>query len=427
MSAILRYLPALALLASACVSPEENIQIGQEVMPLNLPNGFPFLNPDGLSSTVSTLGSVDLDNEFLQEFGTNDRTCVHCHLPNESWAVSATGVQLRFLLTRGRDPIFRLVDGANSPNADVSTLQARKEAYSMLLSRGVIRVGLPMPATAEFELVAVDDPYGFASAAELSLFRKPLPSATLTVAPAVMWDGRETGPDLFSILAQQSNNATLGHAQASSPLPVAARESIVDFETALFNAQIFDFDAGWLDEDGALGGPTALSTQAEIAAPFNLFDAWADLPGTDDESLAREAIARGQALFNTKPNAGGGTCRGCHNLSNIGTSANPIFFDINISDVEFHEPDFPLYTLRRLSTGELKETSDPGRAMITGLWNDIGRFKTPTLRGLSARAPYFHNGIAATLADVVTFYEQSLGFNFTPAEEADLVAFLKAL
>jgi len=51
----------------------------------------------------------------------------------------------------------------------------------------------------------------------------------------------------------------------------------------------------------------------------------------------------------------------------------------------------------------------------------------PTLRALSARAPYFHNGIASTIEDVVRHYERRLGFVFTDEERADLVAFLKAL
>lgn len=45
----------------------------------------------------------------------------------------------------------------------------------------------------------------------------------------------------------------------------------------------------------------------------------------------------------------------------------------------------------------------------------------------SPRAPYFHNGIAATLGDVVRHYETHLGFKFTDEERADLVVFLNAL
>ena len=89
--------------------------------------------------------------------------------------------------------------------------------------------------------------------------------------------------------------------------------------------------------------------------------------------------------------------------------------------------DLPLYTFRNRTTGETRQLTDAGRGQVTGLWNDLGRFKTPTLRALAARAPYFHNGIAPTLDAVVRHYEQHLGFSFTDEERADLVAFLNAL
>jgi cytochrome c peroxidase len=87
----------------------------------------------------------------------------------------------------------------------------------------------------------------------------------------------------------------------------------------------------------------------------------------------------------------------------------------------------PLYTLRNNTTGETVQTTDPGRALITGKWKDIGRFKGPSLRGLAARAPYFHNGMAATLDDVVKFYDDRFSLKLSVQEKADLVAFLKAL
>jgi cytochrome c peroxidase len=54
-------------------------------------------------------------------------------------------------------------------------------------------------------------------------------------------------------------------------------------------------------------------------------------------------------------------------------------------------------------------------------------FKGPVLRGLAARAPYFHNGLAGTLADVVAFYDRRFGIGLTAQDTADLVAFLRAL
>ena len=76
---------------------------------------------------------------------------------------------------------------------------------------------------------------------------------------------------------------------------------------------------------------------------------------------------------------------------------------------------------------ELVETTDPGRAMVTGKWSDVGKFKGPVLRALAARPPYFHDGSAATLAEVVRFYDTRFQARFTAQEKADLIAFLQAL
>ena len=69
------------------------------------------------------------------------------------------------------------------------------------------------------------------------------------------------------------------------------------------------------------------------------------------------------------------------------------------------------------------QTTDPGRAMVTGKWNDVSRVKGPILQALAPRAPYFHNGSAATLEDVVDFYNTRFAIGLTDQEKADLVAF----
>jgi cytochrome c peroxidase len=86
----------------------------------------------------------------------------------------------------------------------------------------------------------------------------------------------------------------------------------------------------------------------------------------------------------------------------------------------------PLYKVKNKTTLEERETTDPGRALRSGRWADMDRFKTPSLRGLAARAPYFHNGIAASLTEVVR-HEVALDFEYSDQERADLVAFLEAL
>jgi cytochrome c peroxidase len=89
--------------------------------------------------------------------------------------------------------------------------------------------------------------------------------------------------------------------------------------------------------------------------------------------------------------------------------------------------DMPLYTLRNKATGELQKTTDPGRGLITGKWSDIGRFKVPTLRGLAARAPYFHNGMATELGNVLDFYDRRFQIGLNNRERLDLILFLRTL
>ena len=105
----------------------------------------------------------------------------------------------------------------------------------------------------------------------------------------------------------------------------------------------------------------------------------------------------------TVPDPFTGTCTTCHDSPNAGDHSVKAPLNIGLTDASRRTSDLPLYTLRRISTGETVQTTDPGRAMVTGKWADVGQFKGPVLRALAARAPYFHNGSAATLEEVVRF------------------------
>ena len=438
-------------------------------------DGLVTRDASGWLQTSTPGGRIDQGNPFFRSLGSNGRTCNSCHRQAEGWTISATEVQHRFVATRGTDPIFRPVDGANSPLADVSTLAARAAAYSMLLDHGVIRVSLPIPATAEFKLTAVDDPYGYASAQALSLFRRPLPATNLIWDTAVMWDGRETYlpfkppmdaginvGDLRLSLASQALHAVLGHEQAALAPSQSALDAIVGFELHLVTAQYYDNQAGLLNEDNGMGGAEVLAQQKFWVGindslgndpsldPFDprvmrLFDHWREPDRSrrlDPRSMARAAIARGQELFNSMPilitGVAGlndvtgqavirGTCGTCHDSPNIGNHSVAAPLNIGIADANRRTPDMPLYTLTNIKTGQVVRTTDPGLAMLTGKWADIGKFKGPNLRGLAARAPYFHNGSAATLHDVVDFYDTRFNIGMTEQQKRDLVAFLSAL
>lgn len=88
--------------------------------------------------------------------------------------------------------------------------------------------------------------------------------------------------------------------------------------------------------------------------------------------------------------------------------------------------------------GVRPSAEDIGRAVVTGGLNDTGAFKTPTLRNLELRPPFFHNGRFATIEDVVAFYNRGGDFpnepshdsrvhplGLPPGAQSDLAAFLK--
>lgn len=423
----------------------------------------------GQLRTITTSGRFDLENPFFQDLGTNGRVCFTCHRPDQGWTITPDDVQRRFFESKGRDPIFRNNDGSNCEGADIGTLSKRRTAFSLLLTRGLMRIGLEVPAGAEFTIDDVDDPYGCrASSGMVSMYRRPLPATNLGFLSAVMWDGRESsaGTTILQDLAQQADDATINHAQAIRHLTIDEQQAIVAFETALFTAQAASDDAGSLRAEGATGGPGPLSvvpffigindpvglnptgTAFEPHA-FSLFDAWTHASGPSQRiRRARRAIARGQDIFNTRPivltGVAGlnnqtfpngvtvpdpfiGSCTTCHDTPNAGNHSVKASLNIGLTDATRRTADMPLYTLRRIATGDTIQTTDPGRAMVTGQWADIGKFKGPILRGLAARAPYFHNGFAATLDEVIDFYESRFNIGLTAEERADLLAFLQTL
>ncbi|HEU4583040.1 MAG TPA: hypothetical protein VFS67_32495 [Polyangiaceae bacterium] len=326
---------------------------------------------------------------------------------------------------------------------------------------------------------------------ELFLFRRPLPSTNLIFNSAVMWDGRETVqlPDttagqqsveaLLFDLAHQANDATIGHAQGASIAGTAAEADMVAFEANLYSAQVLQqFQHVGLDQDGAHGGAAYL---ADTVAPqffigvndplkpgftnrvFDIFSAWEPgSPGSSSLKKSAQAIGRGEAIFNNArftihdvpglnsvpgnplynpadPLAGQDIVAGCglcHNSPNVGNHSTALAINIGVTMADPINNDgspndtldlshLPVY---QLSNGvSTVSVTDPGKALISGKFTDVGKTKGPNLRGLASRAPYFHNGSAATLTDVVDFYNARFDMGLSEAEVSDLVAFLEAL
>ena len=470
---------------------------GQRTPPL-IPRFQANLDPHGIVATDQPGGATSTaNNPFFQSLGTNGRTCFTCHQPQTGWSISAASAKARFARSRGTDPLFRLVDGATCPSDVVSTPAAKRNAYGLLIDKGLIRIGLAIPSNTQFEVTAVTDPYncttnpttGLTSPTSgiVSVYRRTLPSTNLSFLSTVMWDGREPS------LAHQALDATLVHAQGNNPGPTTAQQNqIVQFETGIYTAQIFDKGAHRLTAPSSnltviepipnldpvqcfqaivaqTGGPHALAQLAPaffigINDPlglnpcgtaftsniFNLYAGWETLQGNDNKTKHRQSVARGEIVFNTKLiNITGvaglndalnedtipGFCGTCHDSPNVGNHSVKAPLNIGITDANPSPPaldisGLPVFTLHCITgplAGQTFEVTDPGRALITGNCADIGKTKGPILRGLAARAPYFHNGSAATLLDAVDFYDQRFNIGFTDQEKQDLVNFLQTL
>jgi hypothetical protein len=283
-------------------------------------------------------------------------------------------------------------------------------------------------------------------------------------------------------LAHQDDSATLGHEQRTESIrETPAASDLVGFELSLHVAQLTQGSLR-LDAKGARGGPTYLGEararsffigendpagQGFDREVFRIFRAWE--PGTDGRfrphlTAAQKAIGRGERIFNTRtfsitdvPGLNGakddplsssddplfdkpitGTCSTCHNAFDVGSHSTPLFLGIGVTlakptDGAGHSiagildiANLPVYSLRS-SSGATAEVTDPGRALVTGHFADAGKTKVPGLRGLPARAPYFHNGSAPDLATVIRFYDARFQIGLSEQEGSDLAAFLAAL
>ena len=123
-----------------------------------------------------------------------------------------------------------------------------------------------------------------------------------------------------------------------------------------------------------------------------------------------ESAQKGLTLFRDKAR-----CTKCHS-------------GFNFTDEKFHN----------IGIGWDDNKVDLGRYMVTGTAEELGAFKTPTLREISRSAPYMHDGRFKTLEDVVNFYNKGgvknphqdpliLPLELTKEEKQDLVQFLRTL
>ncbi len=271
-------------------------------------------------------------------------------------------------------------------------------------------------------------------------------------------------------LGTQAIEAAITHLQFDGRLPPEQLERIVEFEQQIYTAQVFDHAAGDLMEpDGPPGlGVRNVADGREGVLGNNitnyvipLGEKWHRLPASENaESEARRSIARGHDIFMFRTfwikdamhlntvglgNPTKRTCATCHGMHMMGMDIANGWMDIGTTNLPWarEEPQnpwnarqeqMPLFKITckpdvppHPFLGRVIYTQDPGRALISGKCNDVGAIVMQQFRGLAARAPYFVNGSASSLRELVDFYDRRFNIGLTDQERDDLVRFLSVL
>lgn len=222
-------------------------------------------------------------------------------------------------------------------------------------------------------------------------------------------------------------------------------------------------NAGWLLHMNWDGSAENLEDQAfePLTNPVEMHNTWpnavAELQSHDeypdlffeafgtrtiDSVLVVKALAQFERTFISSNSKWDRYLRGEVQLSASETKGFEVFFTEK-GDC-FHCHSTILYTDNDFHNNGLDSVfTDMGLAAVTGNSNDVGRFKTPTLRNLQFTAPYMHDGRFASIEEVVDFYSEGVkfsttidplmkkvnqgGVNLTEEEKANLIAFLKTL
>jgi len=347
------------------------------------------------------------------------------------------------------------------------------------------------PIEPEFDIEVAADPTGCNTdaahglqAGTISVFRRPRVAANLThvIRPRNVFNtktgypvdkdpdtGERVSMNLLSdarqpTLKMQASEAAAAHLEHSKPLEQPMLQQIVDFQSRVFVAQAEDLRAGSLTVPGTPPslGPHAIAHQKTGGLGDNLenpvfgnFDAWRSRTERDGTASIRSrhqaSIARGHDVFFLRPfwirdavhlnSIGLGnpikrTCSTCHNAIMTGQDIAPGWMDIGVANQPWANPrpDLPLFKVTCKASavphpylGRTIFTHDPGRALISGRCEDIGSINIQQMRGLAARAPYFSNGSARDLQELVEFYDRRFEMQLTEQEREDLVNFLSVL
>jgi hypothetical protein len=453
--------------------------------------GAEYANAAGAVGILNASGRVETrGHPFFEPIGANGRACVTCHQPAEAMSISAATIARRWEETKGADPLFAAIDGSNCPTLPQGERASHSLAIERGLFRVALpwppkRRPDGAPNEPEFTIEVVRDPtgcntsplYGLNSpAATISVFRRPRMVANMkyvdvegpvfnpkNIAMANPVDRETRKPSNLNLLSDaralslthQARDAASYNLERATPLTDEQVSRIVGFERQVYVAQSRDrFGADF----AAAGMPPGLGPRAMLegkpgvpGGAFKSFEAWKSAAPAGEAQAFRASVARGAEVFSSRTffirdamhintvglgNPAKGTCATCHTMPLTGMQPTSGWVDVGAANAPFasESPELPLFKITcspdappHLFLGRVIYTQDPGRALISGRCMDVGSVVMGQLRGLSARAPYFANGSARNLREVVDFYDRRFNIRYSEQEKQDLVNFLSVL
>lgn len=341
----------------------------------------------------------------------------------------------------------------------------------------------------DFRIEVVRDPNGCNSgpkygpaAGNVSVYRRPRPLANMKYLLAVGFpfdpkqgyalpldpdshkpmSGNLMADNRTGNLRLQMEDAGGTHLEFKGRLTREQIDRITDFELRIFAAQQTSNRGGAVDTLGAKGGPAKLRDSepgqlGSIGEPvWSEFAAWENIPPAEaaklkpEELAFRQSVARGAKVFRDRTflitdsaginsrigfgNPVRNSCVFCHNMTQMGNDVAPGQVDLGTTTMPFADPmpDLPLFRITCLKAphphyGRVFYTMDPGFGLTSGRCADVGKITLQSMRGLSARAPYFSNGLAKDLRGVVDYYDRRYNIGYTEQEKQDLVNLMSVL
>lgn len=358
---------------------------------------FPAANPDGFAKRQ--LGRALFWDEQLSS--TQTVACATCHIPSAGGSDPRSGAATVHL---GADGVLGTADDAVGSPGVIANLPSGLYTKVEQFELGAQITGRKSPSMVN----AAYSPLQFWDGRAGTTFEDPLTGDVLVPVGGSL-EAQAAGPPVndveMSHLGSDWNDvvARLEGAVAldlAEDLPIGLEAAVGDRTYDELFEEVFG-SPGITPERVAFAIATYERSLISDQSP------WDDFLAGDTAALTPQQ-QQGQQIF-----FGPGRCDLCHNGQLLTDQA---FHNIGVS---------PIF-------------ADEGRSAVTGNPADRGRFKTPGLRNVALRAPYFHNGSAETLADVVAFYDRGGDFalnqdpliqplGLSPGQRAALVAFLEAL